>query len=63
MPHNIINDLSPEYRALTAKIQDGMKAKQLDKYNARIKHLKWLESREKSKHSSVNCNTTKNIHN
>ena len=56
MPHKIVDDMSEEYRQLTAKIQIGMKAKRLDRQIKRQQHLNWLESRKKSKHSHVQSN-------
>lgn len=57
MPHKIADDMSEEYRQLTAKIQDGMKAHRLDKQIKRQQYLNWLESRKKSSKRHVNSNT------
>lgn len=57
MPHKIADDMSEEYRQLTAKIQDGMKAKRLDRQIKRQQYLNWLESRKKSSIKHVNGNT------
>ena len=56
MPHKIADDLSEEYRQLTAKIQIGMKAKRIERRIKRQQHLNWLESRKKSKHSHARSN-------
>jgi len=56
MPHKIADDMSEEYRQLTAKIQIGMKAKRLDRQIKRQQYLNWLESRKKSKRSHVHSN-------
>ena len=57
MPHKIADDMSEEYRQLTAKIQIGMKAHRLDKQIKRQQYLNWLESRKKSSIKHVNSNT------
>lgn len=56
MPHKIADDMSEEYRQLTAKIQIGMKAKRLDRQVKRQQYLNWLESRKKSKRSHIQSN-------
>ena len=56
MPHKIADDMSEEYKQLTAKIQDGMKVKRMDRQIKRQQYLNWLESRKKSKHSHVQSN-------
>lgn len=56
MPHKIADDMSEEYRQLTAKIQIGMKAKRMDRQIKRQQYLNWLESRNKSKRSHVQHN-------
>ena len=57
MPHKIADDMSEEYKQLTAKIQIGMKAKRLDRQIKRQQYLNWLESRKKSPIKHVNRNT------
>lgn len=57
MSHKIADDMSEEYRQLTARIQDGMKAHRLDKQIKRQEYLKWLESRKKSSIKHINGNT------
>ena len=57
MPHKIADDMSEEYKQLTAKIQDGMKAHRLDKQRKRQQYLNWVESRKKSSIKHVNNNT------
>lgn len=57
MPHKIADDMSEEYKQLTAKIQIGMKAHRLDKQIKRQEYLSWLESRKKSSKRHVNRNT------
>lgn len=56
MPHKIADDMSEEYKQLTAKIQIGMKAKRLDRQIKCQQYLNWLESRKKSKHIRVQAN-------
>lgn len=56
MPHKIADDMSEEYRQLTAKIQIGMKAKRMDRQIKRQQHLNWLESRKKPRRSHVQSN-------
>ena len=57
MPHKIADDMSEEYKQLTARIQIGMKAKRLDRQIKRQQYLNWLESRKKPSKRHVHGNT------